>query len=140
MARTSPSVVEEFAVGLYLLVLCGSVAGFGWVQMATGPAIGGAFVIIGLFWLTIIAAVWASLVVLAINVYKYLRDETPVPRAVAFATLTSLVTGVATYLVFATTHSQLWFLVGGLGFLCSLGLVITVLEGRARWVWTYYVR
>lgn len=132
MVRSSPSVLEEIAVGLYFLVLCGGIAGFGWVQMTPGPAIGGAFLIIGLTWLTIIIAVSASLVVLAINAYKYLRDEPPVWKAATFALLTPLATGVTIYLVFATTNYQLWFLVGGLGFLCSLGLVITVFEGRAR--------
>lgn len=140
MARSSTSVVEELAVGLYLLVLCGSVAGFGWVQMTTGPVIGGAFIVIGFFWLSVITAVWASFVVLVINAYKYLRNETPGWKAVTFALSTPLATGVAIYLAFVTTHYQLWILVGGLGFLCSLGLVITVFEGRARRVWTSHSR
>ena len=136
MAQSSPSVIEEFAVGLYLLVLCGSIEGFVGVQLTTGPVIGGAFIVIGLFWLAVVAAVWASLVVLAINAYRYLRDEMPSRKATTFAVLTPFATGVAIYLAFITTHYQLWILVGGLGFLCSLGLIITVFEDRARRVWS----
>ena len=123
-------------MGLYLLVLCGSVVGIVRVQMTTGPVIGGAFVVIGLFWLAVLAAVWASLVVLAINAYRYLRDEMPSRKATTFAVLTPFVTGVAVYLAFITTHYQLSVLVGGLGFLCSFGLIITVFEDRARRVWS----
>lgn len=138
MDRSSSSPVEEFAVGLYLLVLCGSIAGFGWVQMTSGPVIGGAFVVIGLLWLAIFAAVWASLVVLTINVYRYLTAETPSWKATTFAVVTPLAIGLAISLAFLTTPYQLWFLVGGLGFLCSLGLVTTVFEGRARRIWAHH--
>ena len=140
MTVSSPSVVEELAVGLYLLVVCSGIAGFGWVQVTTGPAIGGAFIVIGLTWLAILVAVWASLVVLAINAYRYLREDTPLWDAVTFASLTPLGIGVTIYLVFVTTNHYLWFLVGGLGFLCSLGLVRAVLERRARRVWSTRVR
>lgn len=138
MAQSSMSVIEEFAVGLFFLVLCGSIAGFGWVQMTSGPVIGGAFIVIGLLWLAVFVAVWASLVVLTINAYRYLIDETPIWKATTFAVLMPLAIGFAIYLAFVTSHYQLWFLVGGFGFLCSLGLIATVLEDRARRVWSHH--
>lgn len=138
MNHSSTSVIEEFAVGLYLLVLCGSIAGFGWVQATTGPVIGGTFIVIGLLWLAVFAAVWASLVVLTINAYRYLTDETPIWNATTFAVLTPLAIDLAIYLAFATTQYQLWFLAGGFGLLCSLGLITTVFEGRARRVWSHH--
>lgn len=138
--HSSTSVMEEFAAGLYLLVLCVSIAGVGWVQITPGPYIGGAILVIGLFWLTVLFALWASFVVLALNGYRYLSDETPYWKPVTFALLTPLAIGVAIVLALVTTHFQLWVLIGGIGFLSSLGLATTVFEARARQVWTSHTR
>lgn len=140
MNRSSPSVVEEFAGGLYLIVLCGSVAGVGWVQQTSGFYIGGAFVVIALLWLTVLTAVWAAFVVLSINAYRYVRDEPPMWHAATFAIVSLLAIAATIFLAFATTYFHLWIVTGVIGFLCTLGLVATVLERRGRRVWGQVVQ
>jgi|AntDeeMetagen134_2_1112570.scaffolds.fasta_scaffold01627_8 hypothetical protein len=140
MTESPTSAIEEFAVGFYLLLLCGTIVGYGVIQVTTGTVIGGALVIVGLLWFTVLAAVWASLAVLTTNAYRYFHDEPPSWKAVTFASLTFLTLGVALYLFFATTLYRLWLPIGGLGFFCSLGLIISVFDGRARRVWSQHVR
>lgn len=135
MAESSISALEEFVVGFYLFLLCGTIVGFGFQG-----TVGSVLILIGLLWFTVLAAGWASLVVLTTNAYRYFRDESPSWKAVTLALLTSVSLGVAVYLFLVTTLYRLWLSVGGLGFFCSLGLVIAVFDGRARRVWSQHVR
>ena len=135
MAESSISALEEFVVGFFLFLLCGTIVGFGFQE-----TVGSVLILPGLLWFTVLAAGWASLVVLTTNAYRYFRDESPSWKAVTFALLTSVSLGLAVYLFFVTTLYRLWLSVGGLGFFCSLGLVIAVFDGRVRRVWSQHVR
>jgi len=121
---------EKVTVGLYLFVLCGTLAVFGLVQVSGGPYIGGAFLIIGGFWLTVVAGVSASLVVLAVNGWKIHERRNGDRWAVFFAALVVLTYGTGIYLAFVTTHVEISMVIGGLGFLSSLGVAGAVFRDR----------
>ena len=123
---------EKVTVGLYLFVLCGTLAVFGLVQVSGGPYIGGVFLVIGGFWLTVVAGVSASLVVLAVNGWKIRKRRNGDRWAVLFAALVLLTYGSAIYLAFVTTHVEVSIVVGGLGFLSSLGVIGAVFQDRVR--------
>jgi hypothetical protein len=93
MAESSTSDLEEFVVGFYLFLLCGTIAGFGFQG-----TVGSVLILIGLLWFTLFAAGCASLVVLTTNAYRYFRDKYPSWKAVTFALLTSVSLGLAVYL------------------------------------------
>ncbi len=131
MTRPTATVVEEFAAGVYLLVACIGIAGVGWVQVTSWPR-GGSFLVVGLSWLAALAAVWAALVVLAVNLYRYLRDERPARDAATFALITPLAFGAGVCLALLTPRVRLGVLVGGFGVVGSVGLVATVLGDRVR--------
>lgn len=123
---------EEVTVGVYLFFLCGSLALFGWVQVSSGPYIGGAFLVIGAFWLTVVAGVSASLVVLAVNGWRIRKRRDGDRWAVFFAALVLLTYGSAIYLAFVTTYVEVSMAVSGLGFLSSLGVIGAVFQDRVR--------
>ena len=132
MYHSQNRTIEKVTVGLYLFVLCGALALLGLVQVSSGPYIGGAFLVIGGFWLTVVAGISASLVVLAVNGWKIRNRRNGDRWAVSFAALVLLTYGSGIYLAFVTTHVGVSMVVGGLGFLSSLGVIGAVFQGRVR--------
>lgn len=131
MIPTTNRGTEELAVAGYAVVatLCGAV--FAGVQLMSGLYIGGAFLVIGVFWLCIVVAVAAAVVVLIENTDRRRRDESADPWASAFAVLMLVSLAAALYLGFAADRLQGAMVVGAVGLVVApLGLLAAVFEDR----------
>jgi cadmium resistance protein CadD (predicted permease) len=128
---TTNRLTEELVVGGYAVVatLCGAV--FAGVQLTSGPYIGGAFLVIGAFWLCVVASVAAAVVVLIENADRRRRNESVDPWASVFAGLMLVALVAALYLAFAANRLQMAMVVGAVGLvLAPLGLLAAVFEDR----------
>ncbi|MUV87971.1 hypothetical protein GJ631_15770 [Natronomonas sp. CBA1123] len=122
---------EELAAGSYavLATLCGAV--FAGVQLTSGPYIGGAFLVIGAFWLCVVAAVAVAVVVLIENADRRRRNESVDPWGSVFAVLMLASLAVALYLAFLANRLQVAMVVGAVGLVVApLGLLAAVFEDR----------
>jgi cadmium resistance protein CadD (predicted permease) len=128
---TTNRLTEELAAGSYAVVaaFCGAV--FVGVQLTSGPYIGGAFLVIGAFWLCVVAAVAVAVVVLIENADRRRRNESVDPWASVFAGLMLVALVAALYLAFAANRLQMAMVVGAVGLvLAPLGLLAAVFEDR----------
>lgn len=131
MSRPDARLTEELAAGSYavLATLCGAV--FVGVQSTSGPYIGGAFLVIGAFWLCVVAAVAAAVVVLVENADRRRRSESVDPWGSVFAVLVLVALVAALYLAFAANRLQVAMVVGAVGLVVApLGLLAAVFEAR----------
>lgn len=131
MTPTTNRGTEELVVGSYAVVaiLCGAV--FAGVQLTSGPYIGGAFLVIGAFWLCVVAAVAAAVVVIIENADRRRRNESIDPWVSVFAVLMLAALAVALYLAFAANRLQVAMVVGAVGLVVApLGLLAAVYEDR----------
>lgn len=122
---------EELAAGSYAVVaaFCGAV--FVGVQLTSGPYIGGAFLVIGAFWLCVAAAVAVAVVVLIENADRRRRNESVDPWASVFAVLMLVALAAALYLAFPANRLPVAMVVGAVGLVVApLGLLTAVFEDR----------
>ena len=131
MTPTTNRGTEELVVGSYAVVaiLCGAV--FAGVQLTSGPYIGGAFLVIGVFWLCVVAAVTVAVVVLIENVDRRRRNESVDPWGSVFAMLMLVALAAALFLAFAANRLQMAMVAGAVGLVVApLGLLAAVFEAR----------
>ena len=132
MSTLACSRVEAIAVGGYVLLATSS--GVLLVGLAvTGPHFGVTFVLLGLFWLCVLAAVATALVVLGVNAWRTLRHEPADRVAVGFATLLLVALGGGLYAAFLGNALQMGLVLGVIGLvLAPLGCCWRVLGETLR--------
>ena len=133
MSNPTNRLSEEVSVGFYLFVALLSAAVYVGVQVTSGPSIGGAFLIIGAFWLCICTVAATALVVLFVNIKRSIRDNSTDKTAILLAVIILLSLGGALYLGFVANRLETATVVGVVGLiLAPLGLFATVYEPRFR--------
>lgn len=133
MSNPTSRVTEEVSVGFYLLIASSSAAVYLGVQVTSGSAIGGAFLVIGTFWLCVSTVAATALVVLIVNGYRSIQDISTNKPATLFATLILVSLGGALYLGLVADRPQTAMAVGIVALiLAPLGLFGAVFEPRLR--------
>lgn len=133
MGNPSNRLTEEVSVGFYLFVALLSAAVYIGVQVTSGPSIGGAFLVIGAFWLCVCTIAVTALVVLLVNVNRSIQATSTDKTAILLATIILISLGVALYLAFVVNRLRTAMAVGVVGLiLAPLGLFVTVFEPRFR--------
>lgn len=133
MRNPTDRLTEEVSVGFYLLVAFLSAAVYLGVQVTSGPSIGGAFLVIGAFWLCVGTVAATALVILLVNVYRSIQDTATDRLAVFFATIILVSLVGALYLGLLADHPRTAMAAGTVGLvLAPLGLFATVFEPRIR--------
>lgn len=137
MSNPANRLTEEISVGFYFFVASLSAAVYIGVQVTNGPAIGGAFLVIGVFWLCVCTVATTALVVLLENVYRSIQETRMDNLAIFFATIILISLGSALYLGFIAHRLQTAMAVGSVGLILGpLGLSATVFEPRFRHLYT----
>lgn len=133
MSTPSTRLTEEICVGFYLLIALFSAITYVGVQLTSGSAIGGAFLVIAVFWLCVCTGVATALVVLFVNISRTVQGTNIDRVATLFAMLILVSLGAALYLGFMANHLQVAMLVGAVGLVIApLGLFVTVFESRIQ--------
>lgn len=133
MSNPTNRLSEEVSVGFYLFIALLSAAVYIGVQVTSGPSIGGAFLVIGAFWLCVCTVATTALVVLLVNIKRLIRNTSTDKTAILLATIILISVGGALYLGFVVNRLKIAIGVGVLGLiLAPLGLFATVYEPRFR--------
>lgn len=133
MSAPPDRLIEEVSVVFSLLAASASAAVYLGVQVTSGPAIGGAILVIGAFWLWVCTVAATALVVLLVNVFRSIQDTGTDRLAILFATATLVSLGGAGYLGLLADRPRPAMAVGIVGLiLAPLCLFATVFEPRFR--------
>lgn len=133
MSNPASQLTEKVSVGFYLLIASLSAAVYLGVQVTSGPTIGGAFLVIGAFWLCVTTVAATALVVFVVNGYRSIQDTSTNKLAMLFATIILVSLGGALYLGLVANRPQTAIAVGIVALiLAPLGLIGTVFEPGFR--------